>query len=153
MVIRGLENYGAQTLARELALEHLDRVAQIFLQTGTVWENYAPDALQPGKPAKNDFVGWSGLGPILYFLEYAIGLKPDGPRQELTWELNSPRRHGCERFRFGGRVVSLLAEPQPETPGKYVLTIQSDGPFSLRLKHQAREGRFAIHPGEQKITF
>ena len=75
MVIRGLENYGYFDLAREIALEHLDRVAEVFHQTGTIWENYAPDSVHQGKPAKGDFVGWSGIGPILYLLEYAIGLK------------------------------------------------------------------------------
>jgi hypothetical protein len=62
MVIRGLETYGFEDRARELALAHLDLVAQVFKNTGTIWENYAPDALAPGKPAKSDFVGWSGIG-------------------------------------------------------------------------------------------
>ena len=33
---------------------------------------YAPDAAEPGKPAKKDFVGWSGIGPIMYLLEYGV---------------------------------------------------------------------------------
>ena len=79
MVIRGLENIGQYDLASELAMEHLRTVGEVFQSTGTVWENYAPDSAAPGKPAKPDFVGWTGIVPILYFLEYAIGLKPDAP--------------------------------------------------------------------------
>ena len=40
MVIRGLENFGYADLAREIAFEHLDRVASVFEKTGTIWENY-----------------------------------------------------------------------------------------------------------------
>ena len=79
MVVRGLERYGKKELAREIALEHLDRMAEVFRKTGTVWENYSPDRDEPGVPAGRDFVGWSGIGPIAFFLEYAVGLHPDGP--------------------------------------------------------------------------
>ena len=76
MVIKGLENYGYDELAREIALKHLALVANVFEETGTIWENYAPDADEPGKPARPDFVGWSGLAPIGLLLQYEIGLKP-----------------------------------------------------------------------------
>ncbi len=74
MVIRGLENYGYHDLARSIALRHLHIMAEVFATTGTIWENYAPDAKEPGRHADSalvakDFVGWSGIAPILYFLE------------------------------------------------------------------------------------
>ena len=37
-------------------------VSQVFEETGTLWENLAPDARQPGDPAQPDFCGWAGLG-------------------------------------------------------------------------------------------
>ena len=89
MVIRGLERYGKYDLAAEIALEHLKRIAEVFRATGTLWENYAPDAITPGNPSKRDFVGWTGIVPILYFLEYCIGLKADAPNNRLTWALTS----------------------------------------------------------------
>jgi hypothetical protein len=151
MVIRGLENYGQTGLARELALEHLDRVAAVFEKTGTIWENYAPDSLEPGKPARRDFVGWSGLGPIMYLIEYAIGLKADATRNELSWRLLSPARVGCERFRFNGHVVTLIAEPA--AAGKRKVLVESDGPFRLRIVSAAGAGRsFAVKPGRQSLT-
>jgi len=73
MVIRGLEAYGYQDLARRIALQHLNLVADVYRKTGTIWENYSPEKFEPGDPAKADFVGWSGIGPILYLLEYGIG--------------------------------------------------------------------------------
>ncbi|GHV64605.1 hypothetical protein FACS1894199_03250 [Bacteroidia bacterium] len=66
MVIRGLEKYGYDSLARTIALKHLEQVAGVFKQTNTIWENYMPDSLSyglhlNGKPVAKDFVGWSGI--------------------------------------------------------------------------------------------
>ncbi len=49
MVIRGLERYGKNDLAREIALEHLERIGEVFQKTGTVWENYASDRAAPAR--------------------------------------------------------------------------------------------------------
>jgi hypothetical protein len=149
MVIRGLENYGYDGLAREIALNHLDVMGRVFQQTGTIWENYAPDAAAPGKPAKNDFAGWSGIGPILYLFEYAIGLKANARENELTWDLRSPARQGCQRFRFKGHVISLVAEPVAPKGKRFRVTVKSDGAFKLRLVHQSRSKSVSVKAGEQ----
>jgi glycogen debranching enzyme len=151
MVIRGLENYGYSDRARELALSHLDLVAQVFKKTGTIWENYAPDAIEPGKPAKGDFVGWSGIGPIMYLFEYAIGLKPDAPHNQLTWVLQSEARAGCERFRFNGHVTSLVAEPVASEKGKVNVTVESDGDFKLQVRCEGKEENFSVVQGKQQF--
>jgi glycogen debranching enzyme len=151
MVIRGLENYGKRDLARELALEHLDRVARVFEKTGTIWENYAPDSLEPGKPARRDFVGWSGLGPIMYLLEFAIGLKADAQANEMTWDLRSPARTGCERFRFNGHVITLVAGPVDK--GRRRINVDSDGKFQLRIRDvRGRERSFAVKAGHSELV-
>jgi hypothetical protein len=147
MVIRGLERYGKHELAREIALEHLRKVAEVFRSTGTVWENYAPDQPKPGKPAKGDFVGWTGIVPILYFLEYAIGLQPDAPNNRLTWNLTSGQRCGCERFRFNGHLATLIAEPKGDSPSVRRLTVQSDGAFSLRVETGSQRWDFNVQAG------
>jgi len=54
---------------------------------GTTWENFASAAPQPGDQAKADFVGFSGVGPIVYRLEFAIGLKPDAIRHSLRGDV------------------------------------------------------------------
>ena len=151
MIIRGLERYGKQSLAREIALEHLHTIGEVFLKTGTVWENYAPDSRKPGSPAKRDFVGWTGIVPILYFFEYEIGLKPDAPNNRLTWELSSTKRCGCDRFRFNGHTVSLLAEPDAVS-GRTELTVKSDGAFQLRVRYRGNERDFAVKLGKNRFT-
>jgi hypothetical protein len=145
MVIRGLQRYGQDQLAADIARNHLTCMGEVFTRTGTVWENYAPDALAPGKPAKRDFVGWSAIGPIVYLLEFAIGLTPDAEANTLTWKLASPQRCGCERYRFNGHVVSLLATPDGKN---WNLRVQSDGPFQLKVLAGARAKTFAVKLGD-----
>ncbi len=149
MVIRGLENYGYNDLAREIALNHLDLVAQVYKKTGTIWENYSPDAVQQGSPAQMNFVGWSGLGPIMYLLEYAIGLCPDVPHNELIWRLQPGGRRGCEHFRFNGHVASLIANPGPKGSKKVRISVQSDGAFKLRVRYGSLERIFPVVKGSQ----
>jgi len=151
MVIRGLENYGYNDLARKIALNHVDLVARIFAKTGTIWENYSPDSAQPGNPAKPNFVGWSGLGPIGYFLEYAIGLRPDARHNELVWQLAPGGRRGCERYRFAGHVVTLIASPDAGNAGQVRIAINSDGPFRLRVVFKGAERGFDVVAGNQEF--
>jgi hypothetical protein len=48
MVIKGLEEYHYNALAREIAVKHLDAIARVYKQTGTFWENYAADSIKEG---------------------------------------------------------------------------------------------------------
>jgi hypothetical protein len=149
MVVRGLENYGQNQLAGEIALNHLDLVTAVYKSTGTIWENYAPDSASPGTPAKRDFVGWSGIAPIAYLLEYAIGLRPDAERNELSWRLRSQRRTGCERFRFNGHTVDLAADPEN---GRTRIVVDSDGVFRLKVAMAGSEFKHDIHSGKQTFV-
>ncbi|MHC4178297.1 MAG: MGH1-like glycoside hydrolase domain-containing protein [Planctomycetota bacterium] len=151
MVIRGLEKYGKHELAREIAFEHLAIVGEVFRATGTVWENYAPDDAKPGKPAKPDFVGWTGIVPILYFIEYAVGLKPNAPHNRLTWTLATEKRCGCRRFRFNGHTATLVVEPSGEQQGTADMIVESDGNFRLSVRRGERQRDFAVKRG--KNTF
>lgn len=153
MVIRGLEQCGRLELARKIALNHLGNLGGVFTATGTIWENYAPDAVAAGEPAKGDFVGWSGLGPILYLLEYAVGLKPDAPRNTLHWALRSPLRCGCARYRFNGRVVSLFASPVLDSAGRWIIVVEADGSFTLTVAQGNSRGTYLVGAGRQEFDF
>ena len=155
MVIRGLENYGYDEMARSIALRHLQIMARVFEQTGTIWENYAPDSENPGRNTDStlvnkDFVGWSGIGPILYLLEYGVGLKPDAPANKLTWKIHSTQRVGCERYRFNGHVASLVA--QPSSAGSVEIMVDTDGPFTLVVEHHGIRKQFAVRSGSNKFA-
>lgn len=156
MVIRGLENYGYDDLARSIALRHLEIVADVFAKTGTIWENYAPDSDEPGRNTDSslvakDFVGWSGIAPILYFLEYGVGLKPNAAQNELSWRIESKQRVGCDHYRFNGHVASLLAEPAGEN-GQLKITVDSDGAFKLRTQHKGQGKDFSVRKGRNMFV-
>lgn len=132
MVIRGLENYEATELAREIAMNHLDNVATIYKETGTIWENYAPDSIRQGNQALDDFVGWSGIAPIMYFIEYAIGIKADAITNTINWNISSSGRVGIEKFWFGGKTVSLICE-KADKSNKRTIKVTSNGDFKLDI--------------------
>jgi hypothetical protein len=149
MVIRGLEKYGFYDIAKEVAMKHLLIVANVFKKTGTIWENYEPENIEPGKVngknVKQDFVGWSGIAPIMYFIEYGIGIKADAPNNEIVWNLNSLKKTGCKKFRFNGIVVDLIAEP--EKSGKMSITIESSDKFRLKLIFNHKQNIVDIRKG------
>lgn len=143
MVIRGLEKYGYDSLARDIALNHLDNVVKIYNDTGTIWENYPPDFIDSGDADKHDFVGWSGIAPTLYLLEFAVGLKGDAANQQLSWRLQPGMGTvGCNRYWFAGRTLDLLATEQPD--GTYQVTATSDAPVTLKVQYGSKEHRVQL---------
>ncbi|MGA9772317.1 MAG: trehalase family glycosidase [Blastocatellia bacterium] len=149
MILVGLERYGYHEEARAIALNHLNNMAKVYLETGTIWENYAPDAAKQGNAGQPNFVGWSGIGPIMYLIEYGIGLKADAPKNELVWRLEQGKRRGCERLRFNNHVVSLVAEPEPDDSKKVKIRVESDGDFKLRIIHKRGQNDFRVTRGTQ----
>jgi hypothetical protein len=99
-----------------------------------------------------DLVGWSGIGPIVYFLEYAVGLRPDAPNNRLTWALDSAKCCGCQRFRFNGHTVTLTAEPPAASSGTWRIVVESDGAFDLAVKRGGRQWDFAVQKGENSFS-
>jgi len=149
MVIRGLEKYSYDSLAYVIAMNHLENVSQIFVKTGTIWENYAADSLVQGNQARKDFVGWSGIAPILYFIEYAIGLKPDASENTLVWNVRTSKRCGMENFRFNSHLTSLIAEPSVK---QLKINVISDGWYNLVVNYHGIVKRVLINPGSNSFT-
>jgi hypothetical protein len=101
MILRGLDRAGYQDLAHEISREDLDHVVRVFAETGTLWENYAPERAAPGNRAKDDFVGWSGLAPVAGLFEYVFGLRADAPHDRLLWDVRLLESHGVHGYPFG----------------------------------------------------
>ena len=70
MVIRGLQTVGEHDMARAMAFRLYNGVAEVYRNTGTFWENYAPDAFAPGNESRPDFCGWSAIFPITLWHEF-----------------------------------------------------------------------------------
>lgn len=128
MVVKGLECCGLDHLAREATENHLHNMARVYADTGTIWENYAPECAEPGNVARKDFVGWSGLGPIALLIENAIGICADALANTITWRLRPEAfgRYGLHRLHFGGQSVDLMCEDG-------VIRTQAEAPFRLKV--------------------
>jgi hypothetical protein len=148
MVIRGLERYGKNELAHEIAMEHLMQIGAVFENTGTVWENYAADTVAQGRPAKPDFVGWTGIGPILYLVEFAVGIKADAIQNRIDWDVTSPQRVGIERFWFGDKTVDIVCDAAGED-GRRTLRVSSSKPFTLFVQWGGKQTKIDVPAGEE----
>ena len=153
MVVEGLERYGMDSLARRIALNHVALVADVYRRTGTIWENYAPDAATPGvhadgKPVAKDFVGWSGIGPIKFFIEYALGLRADAERNRVTWTIASEQAVGCKNFRFNGNVISLEVDFSLR---KDEIKIMAEKPFTLCVRYGDKEYTWRVGRGSRTL--
>jgi hypothetical protein len=155
MVIKGLGAYGYYDLGHKIALSHLDAMATVYQNTGTIWENYAADTIKEGintngAAVVKDMVGFSGVSPILTFIEQGIGLVPDAPNNKLTWRINSVQRSGCKRFRFNGHILDLIAIP---TENDVKISVMSDGEFKLIIIRSGTEKIYTIDKGKNEFVF
>jgi hypothetical protein len=133
MVLCALRAHGHDALAHQLALNHVGNVAKVFADTGTLWENYAPDRAAPGKPAKGDFVGWGGLGPIAVLIEEVFGLKPDGPARRLRWDLRLTGEHGIRQLPVGTALVDVAVAKRASAAEEPRITANADAPVTLEV--------------------
>ena len=102
MILKGLDKYGKYALSHEIGKEHLRAVVDVYKEEDTLFENYAPEMINDGKPAKGsisrkDFVGWTGLVPISVLFEYVFGIKPDAGKKKIIWDVNLTEKHGVEK--------------------------------------------------------
>ena len=133
LVLRGLWNYGLDVEAHKIARLHHQRVVEIFSETGTFWENHAPDASKPGDPAKGDFVGWGGLPPITVLLEGVFGIRPGEDR--LIWDIRLCDEFGVDQYPVGlTNTVSLKCESRLSEHDEPIVTILTKEPISIELR-------------------
>ncbi|MDY0290581.1 MAG: trehalase family glycosidase [Sphaerochaeta sp.] len=140
MVVLGLEECGYAGLAREIGLNDLEAVSQVFKQTGTIWENYPADEISKGDSDHPDMVGWSGIAPILFFIRYGVGLRTTDIHNTLEWTISEEFIHqgpiGCKRFSFYGKKADFSAKI---TSGTLVFDIQTNDSFILAIRYKHME--------------
>ena len=148
MVLRGLTRAGSDALAHEIAYNHLDNVVRVFHETGTVWENYAPESAAAGKPAKPDFVGWTGLPPVAVLFEYIFGLRPDVPHARLLWDVRLLEEHGVRQYPFGSDgLLDLHCEARASALDRPVIRATSTEPLELEVRWAGGAETMTVTPG------
>jgi hypothetical protein len=154
MVLRGLTQRGYDDLAFQIAGKHIDFVAQVFEETGTLWENYAPEYAQPGIPAKPNFVGWTGISAITIPLEYLIGVRPMDRNAGLVWDIRLTEKHGVLRYPFGqANSVDLICEARDDDNQPPHLTITTQDTLTLDLSWGTIRHHVTLHAGDHDISF
>lgn len=142
MVVKGLRKRGWSSLARDIAVRHLDAMSNVLRSSnyGSIWEAYSPDYFRPATKehdqetlVRNDFVGWSALGPVSMLIENILGLSFDATENKVIWEINSPERHGVGNLQFNGNKLSFLAEKNVSTAPLRKLTIETGVPLKLEI--------------------
>jgi len=152
VIIKGLEKCGYEDFATEATDKYLTAMAAVLKNTGTIWENYAPEEpLCPGVPAKYDFVGWTGIGPIALLIENMLGFRCDGVRRRLTWRLTRTDRHGIERMSLGDATVSAVCEARSDAQAPAKIAILTDLAFELTVVKDGSESRFMIPVGGKTL--
>ncbi|MCE5279947.1 MAG: trehalase family glycosidase [Planctomycetaceae bacterium] len=145
MVLRGLTRTGRDDLAHEIGLNHVNAVVDVFGQTGTVFENYAPDSATGC--CRRDFVGWTGLPPIAVLFEYVFGLRPDVPGNALTWDIRLKEAHGVDRYPFGPEALLDLhcaaRESESQEPR---ITAHASHPVTLKVRWSGGERTIELKP-------
>ncbi len=149
MVLRGLTNYGYDSLAHEIALNNLQNVVKVYRETGTLWEHYAPET-HKGMGVKN-FVGWTGLVPITVLFEYVFGIRPVVPDNVLVWDVRLLDEHGVDNYPFGhDGVVKLHCSKRKYKTDRPKLTVESNKSFILKLLWDGGTEEILIKAGSKE---
>lgn len=155
MTIRGLEEYGYDREAGDLAARTLDGIARVFdgwkAKPGTLWECYAPEFPAPAShkvhpelgSVRSDFGGFTD-GLINLLLEDIMGIRVNAPANEITWSLHGQETLGLERLRFASTTTSLTKE------GASIL-VESDRPYELLVVSAGRTSRFPVAAGANRF--
>ncbi len=138
MVLKGLEKHGYDRLCYEIAWNHVNNVVEVFEKTGTLHENYAPEYQEPGRPAKEDFVGWTGLSAISILLEYVFGIRPDSENKKIIWHINLEEKHGVHQYPFGDTTVDLECEPAKSTGEFPIIRVCSDETITVEVHYKGK---------------
>lgn len=148
MLAKGLEDYGFEDDAERISAKYLANMSRVFEDTGTIWENYAPE-YAAGHGVK-DMVGWSGLGPIALLIENIIGIRVSAIQNRIVWRIRMSGQVGAKNLMLGSTHVSMVAGT--EEIGRRVISISCDAPFTLDVNvDDGKPLEFHVKAGESKI--
>ena len=153
MVIKGLERYGYEKIASDASEKYIDGLSRVYVKTGTLWENYAPDSIAPGNKSRPDFVGFTGCGPIALLIENVIGIRVDAASRTITWFLHRQDRHGIRGLRFGDIETDLLCRATDGARREREIQVKSNQPFNLVIPSGGGQKTYNISEGTSKIQF
>jgi glycogen debranching enzyme len=163
MVCSGLESVKKGSLAREIAVKHLNAMVDVMHNPayGGIWECYSPEYPRPASRydtddiVRNRFVGWSGLGPVAMLIENIFGMDFDAPASTIRWEVRTQGCHGVRNLDFNGGRVSLEVVEDGSKADPRMIRIESTLPLTLILSVAGRHRREEknLPAGETMLAF
>ncbi len=151
MIIKGLEKNGYEDLATKASIKYLDGMYCVFEKTNTVWENYSPEGCDRGYPAKADFVGWTGIGPISLLIENILGIRINANSSTINWRINRTDKHGIKNLKIGNATVDLICKKRVHSTAPLELSVNSDSKLELIIICEGIDQKYSIIPGKQEI--
>jgi len=131
-VLRGLTNVGADSLAFEIADNHLKNVTRIFNNTNVIWENYSPEYSRGS--GRENFVGEGGLTGTAILLEYLFGIRADVPNGTIVWDIRLTEEFGVNQYPFGKTgIVNLICNERKNANEVPQIKVNSSVPLTLKL--------------------
>jgi len=152
MVIKGLQKNGYNKEAFDISKRHHDHILQVFKNTGTFWEYYAPESANPGLLARPDFVGWTGLPPIAVLFEGIFGINCSLPEKTINWNVNLLEEHGISRYPIGKEgMLSFKCFERQSATQRPKIEIESNLELNLNLVWESGEDQISIKKGLNKL--
>jgi hypothetical protein len=171
MVIKGLMKYKQDAVADSIASNFLRLINDVYYnfkpQTDkiafrerynddyhTLWECYSPELKEPATRwdntfySRQDFVGWTGLGPVALLIENVLGFDIDGRDNLIKWEIKRTDRHGIKNIMLGSQKVSLICET---SANKLKINIKCEKPFKLTITHKNNTYKYNITKPDREI--
>lgn len=159
--IRGLQENGRSSLAREAAVRYLNAVCKVANEPAygnTIWECYSPTEYRPataeaGELVRADFVGWSGIAPVTMLIENIIGLHFSAKENTVTFEMFPGQLCGLKNMTFNGGKVSIVCTKYVPIAGQSEIEVISDKSFTLLVKNNYAWGEYRFQVPAGKTTY
>lgn len=137
MAIKAIEKYGFLDIANKTAENILKHMLATYVkyEPHTIWECYSPSEPAPsryssGGRVREDFCGWSALGPISLFIENILGFYDiDARNRTISWNLHNDCRHGINNLTFGDITTDIIYEDN-------VVRVKTNQPYTLIINHK-----------------
>ena len=152
MVISGLVDKGYRQLAYDITMNHYNNVLEVYKNTGTFYEYYAPESANPGFMARKDFVGWTGLPPIAELIEYIFGIRANHEENHITIDVNLTDGYGIDRYPYGeDGLISFKVAKRASKDEKPRVTIKTNVPFKATLMWGDKQEDVEVKAGTTTI--
>ena len=149
MIIKGLEKYNHERLATEASMKYLNALYCVFKSTNTVWENYSSEYCAPGEPAKPNFVGWTGIGPISLLIENILGFRVNAIDNTLIWHIKRDDEHGIKNLKVGETSIDALFKKQGDSS---IINFTTNRKIKLIIHLKGKKKEYNLNSGHHKIN-